>query len=188
MGEIKFHERIVNLNLGSSWGIFNLSLIGTGSTSVKRVGNVIKCYSLNIKGVIEQAVLTEETLRVRLLIFIDWQNQGVIPVVGDLFTDIVEFNRNMPRTQESYKFVRYTFLYDQYITLSSNGENIAGTGYILYRYAFNKYFKNLKHKIYYTGPNGLEAESSKGNIYLVVTDSNGDNAFRVKSVLKFTDV
>ncbi len=177
----------MNFNLASSVNVEQLSTIGTGAISTKRIGNVLKCYSLTLKGEIEQASGAEEVIRARVVLFIDWQNQGVLPSVDDLFFDIVEYNRNFPRSQDSYKFVRYTFLWDEFVNLSSAGLDIAGTGMINFRYIINKYFK-IKHKIYYTGGNGLVGENSKGTIFLMVADANGGNAFRVKSVLKFTDV
>ncbi len=186
LGEIKFHIVVVNDTLSSTPVITPLTNFGTGATADKRIGNVIKSYSLQIKGFFTQNLAAEEFLLSRVVIFIDWQNQGVLPLITDLFLDAVEYNRNMIRLSNSSKYVRYTFLMDKLFIKETNGVDLAGTGMIQYIREFD-FYHQIKHKIYYEGPNGLIAEVRKGNVFIITSDFSGDNLFRFKSVFKYTE-
>ncbi len=186
LGEIKMHTVVLNFTLTSTPTFQELNAMGTGNTRFSRIGNTIKSYSLQIKGIIEQEVIQDESIQTRMVLFIDWMNQGAAPVITDLFVSATEFNRNQPRLPASEKYVRFTFLMDKYITLSSNGVDVVGTGNIVYTHVINEYFK-IKHKIYYLGSTAGVASLGKGCLWLLFSDRLGDNVLRISTVLKFTE-
>ncbi len=187
LGEIKFHAVSVSLNMSGTPNITELSLIAQGVNSDERIGNVIKCYSLAIKGLFEQNSGTTEGINVRVVLFIDWQNQGSTPLITDLFLDAVSYNRNLPRLSESFKYVRFTFLMDKYYVKQSTGVDLAGTGLIVFTELIDIY-KQIKHKIYFSASSGAEASMSKGALFIIFSDRIGQGAIRFISNLKYTDV
>ncbi len=186
LGEIKSHTVTSSTNLSGTPVIKELNIIGTGNSRFDRIGNIIKAYSLMLRGIIEQNVITDENISCRFVLFIDWQNQGALPVITDLFVSATEYNRNMARISDNSKYVRYTILIDKYMELSSPGVDITGTGNILYTYPF-EYYQKIKHRIYYNSASADVAALGKGSLFLIVSDRIGSNVIRFTSTLKYTD-
>ncbi len=188
LGEIKMHTVVDGaLVFSGTPVVIGLTQIATGNTRFTRIGNLIKAYSLQIKGILQGNLITDEKLAVRVFIFVDWMNQGVLPLVTDIFVDAVEFNRNQARLPASEKYVRYTCLLDRYYNKSSTGVDIVGTGMIAYDEVFEVYHK-IKHKIYFTGSTNDITSQGKGSIFMMISDRNGDNVAKFTSVMKYTDV
>ena len=186
--EIKFIKIEVNASAHTNTAVITvLTAIAQGNNENARDGNVIKLYSIQLSGRIARGAVTAATCAIRICIFIDWRNQGVLPLIGDIFADDDEFSKNKPRLQATNKMSRYTIVYDQVVFTHSAGVDIAGTGTLFMIQPILKFYKKLYHRVMFGGTTAGFASMRKGAIYAITCALQENTDLEVSFITKFKD-
>lgn len=163
-------------NQGTTPTIQLLSGIDTGSDYFQRDGNSILAKYIDFKGNVIMDT-TGNTVLVRVILFIDNDNDGQTPTASELLVDATSPGNLLSPINIDYSS-RFTILMDKHINLSVNGQQ---SQYI-------RKFKKLDYHMRYltaTGSTGF----GKGNIWVftVSDDNTNQPAVRLYSRVAFID-
>ncbi len=164
-----------------------LTPVSQGNTENSRDGDKIKLFSMQLSGIFQNKVATQEAAAFRIVIFIDWRQNGIIPAITDIWDSEDDFTNNLVRTSSSNEMSRFTIVYDEFFTVMANTLNIAGTGFSLMFHKINKFYKKISHNVYYKGTGSSIANHGKGNMYMITGSSFDTIELTLETVIKFTD-
>lgn len=156
----QYLDTTVSTPLATTWTFTNITPVAEGDDIGGRTGREISVTLLNMRGGIASDASSTAPQRVRIVIFIDYENRGAAPGATDVFaSDQCDALTNLG----TQNMGRFRFVYDRYFRLNkgsaSGEENVPFT--------FNK---KLKHRIQFTG--NLSTDEGKGCMYWgICTDS-----------------
>jgi len=163
-------------NQGTTPTIQLLSGVDAGTDYFNRDGNSILLKSIYLKA---NCIMdtTGNTVLVRIIVFVDNDNDGQTPSAAELLVDATSPGNMLSPINVDYS-ARYTILFDSHVNLSVNGDQSM----------FIQRFKKLNFHAKYitqTGSTGF----GKGNIWvLTVSDDNTNQpAIRLYSRISFYD-
>ncbi len=191
---LKKKDEIKNFRFGpSSTGATTTALItpisgmGAGVGSADRIGNRIKMFSFALSGFATNAAASTPTLAVRICVFIDWRNLGVLPLITDIFDSNADYNNNILRSSGPSKMSRFTIIYDEVLLKHADGLNIAGDEFNQQVVWINKFYRRIHHYAYYdSGSVGITA-IRKGGLFIITGTNNNSATLQIDTVLKYTD-
>ncbi len=158
--------------------------IADGDLNTERSGEQVQLQSVHIKGSIRKGdtAATEagtglQSSICRVMLIRDNHGDGSIPVLTELFTTVNDFNLGKPHDADIATNQRFTVLMDKVFAFQRGGRRIATINY----------YKRLRGKCTFTGPNSTD--EGKGWLYTIMaTDDTGVNAVaNVTSTVRFTD-
>lgn len=157
--ELKRYDENVNSLIDSSGVITALSDMGTGDTINVRDGwSILAKYDTAKFTFVMNASAT--TTLVRLILFVDTQNNGVLPTVADVLGSADVSSLINPKNTQ-----RFTVLYDRRYSMSINAN----------RSIIAKAYKKLDFHIRYTADASGVASQSKNGIFLLAISSEATN-------------
>ncbi len=112
------------------------------------------------------------------MIFIDFSQQGVLPVITDLFQSAADFTNNAPRnlsggSNSSSK--RIIVLYDEFWICHPYGfshipsTDVVSTPQTLFK--VHDWYKRVNHYIYYSGSGSSIGNARQGNLFAIIGGS-----------------
>lgn len=198
--EKKFLDReIAAVGLNVNWTIqddVNDSLNGmkTGTGESDRIGRVIHIYSLHFQYFFDSLFQKQEVnpltqLRMRIIVFIDKQCNGAIPVVGD----VLELtNASTYLALKNLQFAtRFQFLYDRNHTLGRSGMNEGvvdsfASGHVTSNvFSFKKYWKTGL-KVTFDGVDEAITSITDKAIHVMAVANTGDCDLTWQSRIRYT--
>lgn len=139
-----------------------LNGIGQGAASGQREGDEIYNKSIRIQGFFKNE--DTESRRVRLVLLVDYQSNGSLPTLAQLF-DVETTNVYDGALRERENMRRFIFLRDMFFTLAPTGES--GDQKIV------KLYKKLNFKTKYDASSGTAyTDILKGTLWLLKISSD----------------
>ncbi len=160
-------------------------IAGVGNEN--RIGNRIKLFSISLQGILSNSADTTDAVKCRIAMFIDWRNQGVLPLITDIWDTNNDFKLNQLRLSSSNKMSRFTLIYDEYFTNFSQQLNLAGTAFNESMLPINKFYRRIHHHAYYTSGSAGITAVAKGAIFLAACSFVSDADVTLETVIKYTD-
>ena len=186
--EIKF--KVIPLPAATSGGVFTyITAIGQGNGDSERIGNKIKLYSLQMSGFFQlNGSSSVQHERLRIIVMVDHENQGVLPTIPLMYSTVATFAENKPRDGDTYKYKRFTVLYDKFFVMKAQTYDSALGSYSGMVYEFPKVYIPMKTHVEYRGINNLVASASQGSVFVGLASANNGVTVGVDAVIKFTDM
>ncbi len=170
-----------------------LSIPAQGTTSNQRVGAKVKSYSIRISGIF-QLKANIFFAQVRIMIVLDFSQQGVKPPITAMFQTVADFYNGKPRNlaaSSNSSFKRLIVIYDNFWVMNSSNFGIDSADAQkcpITLFKMFDFYQRVNHYIYYSGSAGLEANARQGNIYMMsATSVNLAVTPKFDIVWKFTD-
>lgn len=161
--EIHKHDVSAAGNPSTSAGITLLTGTNQGDDVNNRQGNSSLAKYLTFNHSVTMNTSATAT-QVRLILFVDGDNDGQTPTAAELLTDPTNLMSSINADYSS----RFTILYDKHYFLSINGDRIDG----------DKFYKPLNFHIKYTGATG-STDFGRNNIWLYQVSNEVTNVPRV---------
>ena len=156
-----------NLNLpvapNTTGEVQQLTNISQGDNVNERQGNAITLKSLKLAGTVTLHASASGS-HVRIMIVRDNLGTTTPPVIGDMFSSVLQFNDNKHRLAAPQVVKRFTVLYDRFYMMDTSG---LGTIKAI------KFSKVLNSKCYFTGT--ASTNEGKGNLYLFIASNEATN-------------
>jgi len=184
--EIKFKKTTLTSPFTSTGLMTYLSGVAQGIDEGDRIGNKVKSYSLSIGGRVSSSADTSDRVQARVVVFIDWQNNGILPPITSLWTTMADFFDNCPRDGDSHKFRRFTIIYDSAVTEGASGWTGVATKVLTIRMFLDKGYVRPSHELAYDAAGSGVGNAGKGSIF-AMSGSSSDVASNVQIVWKYTD-
>ncbi len=141
--------------------VVNLSNIAQGDDQDNREGNrIMPIHGILRFSVEVHASATQSCLRI--LIFIDKEQNGVDPTAALLLQSATDYLANLNRTS----FGRFQMLHDRVYPVTVGNSNAI---------TVHKWFKKLKHNIYYDASAAADASNRKGAMFLMALSNEATN-------------
>ncbi len=187
--EIKFVSTQIVNPIATGGGVQYLTTIAIGTNdAAQRIGSKVKLYSIQMKGHLTKLNSIDETITVRILLVIDWENAGALPTIPQLFATIASCAANQNRLGNSVTYKRFTVLSDEFYLANSGSLNVAGTGFSDISIPLRDYYKSQKTEVTFRGTTNGVASAAEGALFLI-TVSEGSNVTCLGDVMvKYTDV
>lgn len=174
--EKKFCDITSGGTTSSTGAVFCANLLALGTTYNTRTGISVKSKSWLFRLTLARAVANTSPINiVRLILFIDNENQSALPAASDVLESVT-----MESPLNHLNGSRFRILSDRHITMSLNGTE--GRSVEIY--------KSLSHHMKYNNGNtGTITDIREGSIFfLLVTDqASNQPAFQYYSRLRFVD-
>ncbi len=185
--EIKFKTTAATTVMVVAGTVNMLTNIPGDVTNLGRIGDKIKLYSINCSGILESQSSAVDSFRVRLAMVIDRQQTGTVPTFAEIWGSAAAFARNEPRLADSWRYKRFTIIYDEFFIGMASAGVAAAFGDIKVK-IHKWYSQQYKHYIYYLDENSSQAAQRAGNIYLFQAPSATSEVNLSFSVtVKYTD-
>lgn len=157
-----------------------LSQIAQGLTSITRVGDSFRLQTIEVRGRVFAAAAATNSV-VRIIIFRDLDNDGVLPPA----TELMEIDSVNSAPLSPFKFNRkgrFSILYDQMMTTQS----ILATGVSSKEFVYKA---NLSGHVQFLGTTAASASNGKGSVYIYIVSDESANTPTVAyySRITFTD-
>ncbi len=166
--DIKSHKTTMTQAMLALGTVQHLTAIAQGSNDFQREGDKIKIYSIQMSGSFKtnDAVALPVNSIWRLAIIIDRDNDGGVPALTEIWASAFDFAVGRPRLPNSFKYKRFTVIYDQQFVVNSNSVGNSGLlnemRIILPKWYSDKY----KHHVYFQGISAGDSDASKGSMWL----------------------
>lgn len=199
--EKKHHETTITSSAIAAGSMQMVSNVGDGSNEGARIGVKVKMYSIQCSGHI---ILSTDNVSQsgRIIIFIDHDQNGVLPAITDMWLDVASFNSGKPRNKTSglsESFRRFTIVYDHPyninpsgggVGISFNSSDVLTTTILEFstRQIIPKFYEKMYHYINYKGTGTDIAKQGDGAIFVFSSVSNDDTVLVDASIMiKYTD-
>lgn len=199
--EIKHHNTTMTSSMIAAGSMQMISNMAVGDLETNREGSKVKMYSMAFGGSLELSNDKGPAVG-RIILFIDHDQAGVLPLITDMWTDVGSFTVGHPRnklTGLSASMRRYTILYDYKFTLSSSGAGVGisfdsadalsttvfteGT-----REHIESYYRRLFHMMNYNGSGVDILAQRQGTMYMFsAVDTDNEVAASAQVMVKYTD-
>lgn len=175
--EIKLFDNGISLTPGTTQTITEITqLIVQGITANTRIGSTIRARKLILRYAWNMATAATFSSFVRIIVFRDRENRGVVPNAQDIVT-----NGNttalyaLPVVTER----RIIILYDKMHSMSINGERVGLGSRVI----------NLDFDIFYNGTTGTATDNGKNSLWVMVwgSDNTQPAGFNSDFELQYTD-
>lgn len=159
----KFHfdSAIATTAITTAGAVFPLQLIPEGDDTQTRTGRSLKLAGLLCKMQINAGTSATLPTYVRLIHFIDWWSQGVVPAVGDL---LVSASTVSFRNVDTVSSKRFKVLHDHVYTINVPTGSDIGTRFI-------SKFHNVKHHLKFINTTGVQTATGSGQMYMLILAS-----------------
>ncbi len=172
-----------------------------GTDEDDRIGSKVKMYSIQFSGHIHHVQDKGHSVG-RIIIFIDHDQNGILPTIIGMWDSVADFTAGKPRNKISglsESFKRFTIIYDyQYVSNPAGGGvgisfNSADTlTTTLFRVGsrsiLKSFYTKLYHYISYKGSDSVAASQGDGSMYVFSTNEIATTTLVDASIMiKYTD-
>lgn len=171
-GDVKFRQGYLSTTPTITGDVAYLSALAQGDDASTRTGNAINLHKVAVNTIFKMT----GTCAVRVIVFRDKMNQGLIPSVNDVLdsSDVIA-----PLNYLNFVIQKRFVLIEDYIHHFTVGGILSATHY-----------KEVNHdcKVRYSGSGGTFTSALANNIYaLTITDTASAGNLNIYSRLLFTD-
>lgn len=173
------HDLALTLAPNNAAGtVSRLSAIAESDDNTGRTGRSIRAKSLYLRGTAEMNAAATIT-SCRMILVIDTQYIGAMPVIGSLLDTSTGIIVNCPLNIETQSGRRFKVLWDKVFSFSNSGTKLVHF----------KYYKKMGHHIKFGGTGATDAEGLQGQLILICVSTESTNTPNIvlNSRLRYID-